>query len=123
LRTETRHCDPGSMCSSTVEYASFVFTDTTNPALQSFVEQNLGNAFVGKNWVGLGCYEARHNRIYYQNASDDADVTGTISEADLGKLWSSSAQNPVQLRLVKPIYTSGRGAPDCYSHFRNFDIL
>lgn len=125
LKTETRVCNPGDMCGETVEYSSFVFdmASTNNDAIKQFVKGNLGNSYVGEGQIGLGCMQTDRNRIYYENDADSGYVTGTITGDDYFKLRASSKDAPVQLKFTREFYTGGRGAPDCYSHFRNFDVL
>jgi hypothetical protein len=123
LDVQTRVCNPGDMCGETVQYASFVFTSGANDALKKFTGQNTGNSFIAGDRLGLGCYEKDKNRIYYENDADSGYITGEIKGPDFTKLMASSKTNQVQLKFTREIYTSGRGAPDCYSHFRNFDVI
>lgn len=119
----TRVCNPGGMCGSTVEYASFVYGETTNEALKKFTGTNDGNSFVAGDRVGIGCQQKDKNRVYYENDADSGYITGEISGTDYAKLITSTKDKPIQFKMTREIYTSGRGAPDCYSHFRNFDVL
>ena len=123
LDIQKRVCNPGDMCGETVDYASFHFTDTNDQDVHGFLGPYEGNSFGGPNIVGIGCYQQDTNRIYYQN---DADATGMIEGEikgeDLDLLLNSNANNKVELTLTREIYTSGRGAPDCYSHFKNFGV-
>lgn len=123
LEVVKRVCNPGDMCGETVDYASFVFRNNDNNAIKEFTGEYQGNSYVGDFAVGLGCQQTDKNRIYYENDADSGWKTGEISGSDYQKLIASSPENPVQLKLTREIYTSGRGAPDCYSHFRNFDVL
>jgi hypothetical protein len=125
-----RVCNPGDMCGETVDYASFVFTESGNKALEKFTGTHTGNSFVAGDRVGIGCYQKDQSRIYYINFGDSKDITkvtesfeGEIKGTDLTKLLSSSKSNPVSIKMTRPIYTSGQGAPDCYTHFRSFDVL
>lgn len=120
---QTRVCNPGDMCGETVEYVNFHFNPEPNPALKEFLGQNQGNSFAGAAIIGMGCYQQDRQRIFYENFGDESNVQGTITGPDLEKLLASSNDNQVRLQLTRPIYTSGQGAPDCYSHFRNFDVL
>jgi hypothetical protein len=113
LKVEKRVCNPGDMCGETVDYASFVFDKSDNP--------NVYDMLTGG--VGLGCYQKDKARIYSTNDADTGTVENTILGPDLAKLLASSVTHKVQLKLTKPIYTSGRGAPDCYSSFRSFRVL
>jgi len=123
LDVQTRICNPGDMCGQTVEYASFVFSQTSSEAIKEFTGQQQGNSYVAGDRVGVGCVQETAGRIVYQNYGDENKIEGEIKGEDFTKLMSSSANNQVQLKLTRPLYTSGQGAPDCYSHFRNFDVL
>jgi hypothetical protein len=123
LDVQRRACNPGDMCGNTVDYAYFVFGNTDNDAIKKFAGVNDGNFFVAGDRVGIGCRQKDPSRIYYENFADTGEVTGEISGDDYAKLVSSSQGHPVQVRMTRELYTSGRGAPDCYSHFRSFDIL
>jgi len=123
LDVKTRVCNPGDMCERTVEYASFVFTESSSDAIYDFLGVNTGNSFVGDTAIGLGCYEKDKNRIFYENFADVDSVQGEIKGQDLAKLLASNKTNPVKLEMKREIYTSGRGAPDCYTHFRDFAVL
>jgi hypothetical protein len=123
LKVEKIICNPGDMCEKTREYATFIFNESTRKEIYDYLGKNSGNAFVGEQSIGLGCYEKDVNRIYSQNLGDDGLVENNIDGLNLVKLLNSSESNQVKLQLTKPIYTSGRGAPDCYSHFRLFKIV
>lgn len=123
LKVEKRVCNPGDMCEKTRDYASFVFSITTSKEIYNFLGTNEENAFVQGMGVGIGCYEKDTNRIYSQNEGDDGMVENIITGNNLQSLLNSSELKQVKLQLTKPIYTSGRGAPDCYSHFRNFKVV
>lgn len=123
LRTERRICNPGDMCGETVDYASFVFKETDNQAIYDLLNQFSGNSFVSEGAVGVGCYQKDLNRIYSTNDADTNVSENIIREEDLNRLLGSSFSKPVKLKMTKPVYTSGRDAPDCYSHFRNFEVV
>jgi hypothetical protein len=123
LDVQKRVCNPGDMCGDTVDYASFVFTSGANDALRKFTGQMQGNSFVAGDRVGIGCLLSAQSRIRYENDADIGWKAGDITGSDYQKLVASSKTSPIQLKMTREIYTSGRGAPDCYSHFRNFDVL
>ncbi|MCH8986977.1 hypothetical protein IIA94_02310 [Patescibacteria group bacterium] len=123
--TQTWTCDLDDefgLCSETVEYGSFIFSKTDQDSIYDYLEESKGNSFIGSNSVGLGCYEEENGRIISYNEADNGGVMNTITGEQLEKLLLSSESNPVELKLTKPIYTSGRGAPECYSHFRFFEV-
>jgi hypothetical protein len=123
IDVQKRICQEDMPCGATVDYASFVFTSGANDALRKFTGQNTGNSFIAGDRVGIGCHEQPQSRIYYENDADSGYITGEIKSTDYTRLMASTKDKPVQLKLTREIYTSGRGAPDCYSHFRNFDVL
>jgi hypothetical protein len=123
VKVQKRICDPEGMCGETVDYASFVFYQAENQVIYDLLNEFAGNSFVSEGAVGLGCYQNDQKRIYSTNDADTGTVESVIIGSDFTKLMASNANNKVRLRMTKPIYTSGRGAPDCYSHFRNFDVL
>jgi hypothetical protein len=106
-----------------VKYAYFVFDKVNNTALDAFMDMNDGNSFAGANKIGIGCHQEPQKRIFYQNFSDKGNIEGTIVGADYDKLMASTSTKKVQLKMYRDIYTSGQGAPECYSHFRGFDVL
>ena len=116
-------CNEGDMCTETVDYASFVFEDTDNDLIYDFLDSSKGNSFVGSNSVGIGCYEKDQNIIHSINLGNDGKVENIISDKDLDKLIGSNKNNLVKLKLTKPAPASGMGAPECYSHFRLFEVL
>ena len=123
MDVQTRVCNPGDMCGQTVEYASFIFTQTSSEAIKEFGGQYQGNSFIANDRVGIGCVQETAARIVYQNYGDENKIEGEIKGEDFVKLAQSNANKQVQLKMTRPLYTSGQGAPDCYSHFRDFDVL
>jgi len=109
--------------SGSVNYVSFVFTKSNSTLFAAYLAENNGNSYASNNSIGLGCYDRMHNGIYSVNDSDAGEVTNNILGADLAALLESTSAKQVNLELEKPIYTSGHGAPACYSHFRNFKIV
>jgi len=123
LDIKTKVCEPGNMCGQTVEYASIIVTETDNDLINDFIELNKGNSFIAFDGVGLGCYQENQNRIYSQNFGDIGRVDNIVLGDDLEKLLSSDQDNLVRIQMTKPILTAGSGAPDCYSHFREFKVF
>jgi hypothetical protein len=123
LDVKNRVCNEGDMCGKAVDYASFIFTETSSDDIYEFIGIQKGNNFVEQRAVGIGCLEKDKNRIFYENFSDKDKVQKDITGDDYTRLINSKPERPVQLRMTRPTYTSGQGAPDCYSHFRDFDVL
>jgi hypothetical protein len=123
LDIQKRVCNPGDMCGSTVDYAYFVFGNTDNEAIKEFTGSQSDNSFVAGDRVGIGCQDKVLKLIRYENFADSGEMVGEIKGGDYDKLLASTQGKPVQLKMTRELYTSGRGAPDCYSHFRNFDVL
>jgi hypothetical protein len=123
VAVQHRVCNPGDMCGETVDYVSFVFGDSGNEAMEKFTGNMDGNSFVAGDRVGIGCQRAAQNKITYENDADIGWQVGEITGSDYAKLMASTPNRQVQLKMTREVYTSGRGAPDCYTHFRNFDVL
>lgn len=116
-------CEPGGMCEKTRDYAFFVIDRVDNPLIYNWLREFDGNTYVQRNMLGLGCYEPAENRIYSVNESDTGLVENIISGSSLSRLLAANQSDPVEIKVTKPIYTSGRGAPDCYAHVRNIQVL
>jgi hypothetical protein len=123
MEIEKRVCNPGDVCSATVDYADFVFSKSDNPNAPDALFNGYNNPFVGPGRVGLGCYEKAKKRITYQNDSDRDSYQGTISGNDLSELLASSTSKLVDLKFTAMVHMTGKGAPDCYSAYRYFDVL
>lgn len=123
LDIRTKVCEPGNMCGQTVEYASLVITESDRDLIYEFIGRNEGNSFIAPNGIGLGCYQKDQNRIYSTNFGDVGQAENIVSGSDLEKLLSSNIDNLVKMQITKPLWTSGSGAPDCYSHFREFEVF
>ncbi|MGD0977472.1 MAG: hypothetical protein ABR875_04260, partial [Minisyncoccia bacterium] len=115
-------CEPNSPCFATVDYVLFKIINDNYPLLIQFLKENYGNAFLGNDWIGLGCYQKDKNQIYSYNKADDGNIDNVISGDELTTLMGSSMQKPVQLTATKSIVTNGMGASECYSDFINFKV-
>ncbi len=122
LDIQTRTCNPGDMCGETVDYASFVITKNNPEVLKEFASTQPGTTFISTDRIGLGCYQKEEQRIYYENFGDSDSITSSIVGSELAKLEASSIDKPIELKLTKPVHTTNRNEPDCYSLFRNFDL-
>lgn len=121
-------CNPGDPCNGTIDYANLVFTKSDNQNIYDFLSEDQDDR------VSLGCYEKEENQISYISYEDvdpeydgeyqgERVIEGKISGKDFTKLFSSSISEQVELKLTRPIYTSGHGAPNCFTPFAHFDVL
>ena len=103
-------------------YVYFHITETKSTEFKKFLDDWKGNLFVLDNAIGLGC--SIDGKITYYNSSDDlGDQSFTISEEETNKILQSTESNPVRLKLNRLIYTSGKGAPLCYSHITKVEVV
>ncbi|MFA6992400.1 MAG: hypothetical protein WC269_03940 [Candidatus Gracilibacteria bacterium] len=122
LNIETRICKELDPCIETVDYASLIVMDADNEDINQFLVNYDGNYYAGGNKVGLGCYQKDQNRIFSVNIGNNRLET-SISGEQLTKLLSSTETNPVSLKLTSPVRLDERGGSECYSYFRNFEVL
>lgn len=123
LKTEDRPCAWVEDGSCEVTYATFVVLDADHRAFPNWMEDMGQNAFAGESGIGVGCYDEAAGEITYINDGLDGAVEGTISGADFNDLAESSPNNLVTVRVARFGSPGGRGAPECYSHFRNLVVL
>ncbi len=111
----------GELC-DTVSYVLFHVTKSNNESLSEYLSNLNGNSFGGTNSVGVGCLA--DGVISYSNVSDaNGWQSHTISQPDTAKIIASTEQNPIIIELTRLKYTSGMGAPSCYSHFDTFSVV
>jgi hypothetical protein len=100
-------------------YVNFIFVDYgQTPGFEEFMNINQGNSFVDKanSSIGLGCLLG--DNIVYSNSTDNYEITNApLGSILTDKILKSSPNQTLKLKLTKKIYTSGKGAPACYSHF------
>lgn len=123
LNMDHRICKENEPCNKTVDYASLIVVSTNNNLIYEYMKLNKGNAFVDENSIGIGCYEKNNKRIYSINHSNYGSFDNIIIGSDLEKILQSNINNPITIQLSKSYLTVGSGAPECYSHFRLFEIL
>jgi hypothetical protein len=98
-----------------VDYVLFHITSPTSSNFLKWIKSIEGNAFVGEKAIGLGCVE--NNIIKYVNSSDKlGDKEFTLTKNDSTMIINSTKDSPVTLKLERLQFTSGSGAPLCYSH-------
>ena len=105
-----------------VKLAVFTVLKADNPQFNSFLKDLDGNSFATNDGIILGCIDTVKKQINSSNDADTGTINNLISGGQYDLLVGSSLNNPINLSLEKPKLTGGRGAPDCYSHFRNFKV-
>ncbi len=104
------------------DYVFFTITKAENTSIFSYLKNNSDGSFTQDNAIGIGCIE--NDQISYSNSSDSKGFQNLIiSSKDTATILSATADKPVALELEKLKYTSGVGAPDCYSHFTTIQVL
>ncbi len=104
------------------DYVSFVLTEYESEAFDDYAAASVGNAFVNANRIGLGCVES--GLISYTNSSDELGYKDVIlSEQDSAAILDATEENPVTLKLTRLPLTLGAGAPTCYSHFTEVEVV
>lgn len=103
-------------------YTYFNILDSNSKNFLTFIENRKGNLFVTNNGIGIGCIE--DNTLNYYNASDIYGMMNyKLSEKDTNRIMNSTKENPIKLELERLMFTSGSGAPNCYSHITNIKIV
>ena len=81
-----------------------------------------GNAYVKDDAIGLGCIE--DGIVTYYNSSDqNGSKQYSLYDSDSKKIMDSTSSNPIRLRLNRLLFTSGSGAPLCYSHITEVSVV
>jgi hypothetical protein len=103
-------------------YAFFNVLNTDNEFFDDYIEGQKGNSFVGDMSIGLGCVE---NAILWRwNDSDEFGMKKYTNSTETSEaILNSSAENPIKIELERYLFTKGSGAPDCYSHFAQVNIV
>lgn len=98
---------------------------TGNPDFQEFLEQNRDNAYVSQasqaslGQVMLGCQEG--NDLYWSNDSDEFGMADRRLENT--PILDQLPPKLAKFKLTKLELSGGRGAPACYSHFYDIELL
>ena len=102
-------------------YVYFYVTETKSTEFKKYLDSLAGNSFVSNNSIGLGC--SKDGIITYYNSSDQlGDKEYKLSQEDSNKILQATESNPVKLKLERLLYTSGKGAPSCYSHITKIEV-
>jgi hypothetical protein len=103
-------------------YAFFNVLKSDNDSLGYYLKRQEGNSFVGEGKIGLGC--VKDGVLWRMNDSDEFGMKRyENSPEESEKIIGSSAESPIKIELERYLYTSGRGAPACYSHFAQVEIV
>jgi hypothetical protein len=106
-------------------------TATGNQDFEDFLIKNQNNSFISQSpednliaEIMLGCLN-ENQAIYYSNDSDEFGMdsrtyTGEPAKALLSGL---NEDKKIILGLTKLPLSGGRGAPACYSHFYNIELI
>jgi hypothetical protein len=105
------------------EQTNFVFNETSSDLIYEFLGLDKSNALTGQNKIAIGCYQKDKSRIYYETLSSKGNVQGEIKNEDLDLLLKSKPENRVQLRMTRELYKGSSSEPNCYSKFKDLDVL
>jgi len=101
---------------ATYDYVLFNITDTNNDFIDEYIGGQKGNSFVGDMSIGLGC--VKDGIVWRWNDSDKFGIKEYASSKAISeRILKSTEEKPVTIQLTRYLYTGGRGAPACYSHF------
>lgn len=120
IETVSPFCDEETEVCDRYNYIYFKVTGYNNDGLNKYFEDMQGNSFVVDNSVGIGCEEDGY--VHYQNASDFFGHEDSFLDLDLSTaILNATASDPILITLTKFPYTSGSGAPTCYTHFTKIE--
>ena len=103
------------------DYVFFNITKSENTKIFDYINSSAGNSFVQDKAIGMGC--VANGVISYFNSSDTVSKEYSISQSDTQKILTATKEKPVRLDIERLMYTGGRGAPTCYSHFATFKVI
>ena len=116
---------PEAFCEENCPIYTYVFfniLDTDNQFIDDYITGQKGNSFVGEMSIGLGCVD--NNILWRWNDSNEFGMQKyTNSSKTSQAVLNSNKESPISINLERYLYTSGRGAPDCYSHFANVSLI
>ncbi len=115
---------------SLFDVVNFHIVETTSADFRNYVNSFYSDDYTGDKTFSLGCVKGETIEYYntYDELLNDNDNTNDFKKFIVNKnytqkILSSSQNNPITLRLGKEKFSSGSGAPECYSHITNIDIL
>ena len=99
-----------------------VITETGNQKFSDFLEKNKTPDYQESKF-GIGCLRD-DGTIRYANDSDAHGMREVqIIAEHVRKMFTATPQNQKVFRLNKMSLSGGRGAPACYSHFSNIEMI
>lgn len=122
---------PEAFCEENCEQYETVWltvTQSGNDDFAEFLEKNTGNGYLGNEehlgQVMLGCLR-EDGSIGYENHSDTYGVfeTSISGDAASNMLAHDRFARQMVLKLTKLPLSGGRGAPTCYSHFYDVELV
>lgn len=103
-------------------YASFNILETENEFIDDYISGQKGNSFVGEMEIGLGCTD--DNILWRMNDSNEFGMKKYTNSPETSEaILNATKENPITVNLERYLYTGGRGAPDCYSHFAQVSLV
>lgn len=115
-RKEDPFCAPDRECPP-YKYVWLRLTEGNTGALLSYLRTNAGNAFVGTQSIGLGCFSSGGLLTYVNDSDSYGRKTYALSPGLSRAILGSTAAHPLTLVLTKEQYSGGTDAPPCYAHF------
>ncbi len=116
-------------CETNFEAIFLKVTETGNKPFEEFLKENSGNAYARPSREGalaeimIGCRE--DSSIWYSNDSDEQGFASREISGEHAQAFFRALDTGAELRfkLTKLSLSGGRGAPACYSHFYDIEIL
>ncbi len=103
-------------------YVYFHIIESKSTEFKNYIKSLEGNSYVLEDAIGIGCNS--DGKITYYNSSDEyGDMEYEISKEDSSKILNATENNPIRLKLERLVYSSGKGAPICYSHITKVEIV
>ncbi len=130
---KTDYCVDGeceSSENSIYDVTHFHILETESTSFRNYINSFYSNDYTGEKTFSLGC--VKNNVISYYNtydeiqndSEDNNDFKYFVLSNDVSqKILNSSIDNPITLKLEKKKFSSGSGAPECYSHITNIEIV
>ena len=113
-------CDPKDVTYYDVVHFHIIETNSEN--FKNYINSFYPEEYKGDRTFRLGCLV--NGTIEYFNSTDEIEFKDYVLNENISrKILNSNINNPITLKLEKYKLTGGSGAPVCYSHITNIDIL